>query len=73
MGAEGEEREVRLVGLRGVLAAGQGSPGITGVPVSSTVSRLSCRERSADEESNTEFITDDSSVTGPVPDKGAGL
>lgn len=75
-GAGDEEREGRLAGRRGVLAAGPGSPGVPGAPsalLSSTVSRLSCRERSADVESSTEFITEDSSVSGPSPEGGAGL
>lgn len=76
LGAVGEERQGRLAGRSGVLAAGPGSPGVLGAPSalsSSTVSKLSCRERSADVESSTEFITEDSSVSGPSPGGGAGL
>lgn len=75
-GLGGEEREGRLAGRRGVLAAGPGSPGVLGAPsalLSSTVSKLSCRERSTDVESSTEFTTEDSSVSGPSPGTGAGL
>lgn len=75
-GAGDAEREGSLAGRSGVLAAGPGSPGVLGAPLaspSSTVSRLSCRERSADVDSNTEFITEDPSVSGPSPAGGAGL
>lgn len=75
-GARGEEREEWWIGRHGVLAVGPGSPGVPGVPsalVSSTVSRLSCRERSAEEESSTEVITEVSPMSGPRSRGGAGL
>ncbi len=71
-GAGGEENDGRSAGRRGVLAAGPGPSGVLGAPsalLSSTVSKLSCRERSTDVESS----TDVSSVSGPSAEGGAGL
>ena len=70
------ERWERWAGRRGVLAAGPDSPfelGAPSEPLSSTVSRLSCRERSAEVESSTESITEDSSGSGGGPEGGDGL
>lgn len=74
--AVGEDRQGRLARRRGVLAAGPGSAGVLGVSsvlLSSIVSELSCRERSAGVESSIEFITEGSSVSEPSPGGGAGL
>lgn len=75
-GATGsEERERGWACRHGVLAAGPSSLGVSVVAslLSSTDSMLSCRESSADVESSTEFITEDSSVSGLAPRRGAGL
>lgn len=75
-GAGEEEKEGRLAGRSGVLTAGPDPPGVIGASsalLSSTVSRLSCRERSADVEPSAEVRAEDSSVSGPGPGGGAGL
>ena len=59
----GVERRGRAAGLCGVLAAGPGPPGVPGMAaatLSSTVSELSCRERSPGVDSRLQ----DSSVSG---------
>lgn len=71
-GVGGDEREGGCASLCGVLEAGQRSAGGLWAPVSSTVSRLSCRERSAGVESSMELITE-SSVSVPWSEGGAGL
>lgn len=70
-GDEGDETEGRGPARHGVLAAGPGSPGVPGAtsPPSSTVSVLSCKERSAD----VEFSTEESSVSGASPRGGSDL
>lgn len=70
----GEERQGGLLGRQGVLAAGPpGLPGDSSALVSSTVSRLSCKERSAGVESSTESSTEASAGSEVSPGGGGGL